>query len=456
MSDSVRLSRPEGLKGEIVISSDPIYFFLSCLCASFARGDSEFLNYSSSYQCNLFIEWFEAIELDFQIEPHSLILTGKSQEWQPKFKETIFELSHYHLANLLWAELLLFSGWSVLTFEGEPSQLQAFAELTKKYLHAEGNIKGQNLHLTRSEVPELNHEYRFTQAEPLLRNILTLRHFLAHESIRTQEPYALQDSLSSLLDFFGVDTQIDRQGTQELSELEKRLARLRGIKIEKKALFSMASKSQIKSKQIRLPGDPTVAAALATLGVLTPKTAFVIKNVSVNPSRSGFFTALKRFGYQVEILRRKERQGDAVGDIDVKFSRNRQSRKLGAETMQASELQYPLLSVGACYAEGESILRDISLETKSQITELHQLVSQLKITGAEVGEFDEGLVIRGREECDSGDYDGNVNPRIALALYILCQTTHGQSNFKGIAEINTYYSEVPKLIEKLQVSKDRS
>lgn len=454
MSDSIQLTRPKGLVGQVTLPPDPEYFFLSCLLASLCRDASDLIHFQESHQVNLFRSWFEEVGVEFQEETETIILQGKNFEWRPSFRDTNFNVSQHLLCNILWLEFLLQSQWAQVNFVGDALLLDELDSYLADQPHFDAQFQGEELVILRTQEPKLKAEVIFKKPQPIERNLIILRSLLNSHACTIQEPYALHDSLIPLLSTFGAPANIDRQGTQELSELEKRLARLRGIKTEKRSICSLDETSSLQAKQIRLPADPTMAAALSILGALTPRSDFTLKNVSVNSSRSGVFTAMKRFGYHIESLRRKERQGDAIADIQVKFSRDRLARKLSSETMQAAQSQYPLVCIAACYAEGESIIRDLFLQTPYQQRELHQLAQNLKHTGAEIGEFDEGIVIRGREECDSGDYDGMGYHKITLALYILCLTTHGKSNFYGMEQLEELYPEVVEAIQTLQLQED--
>lgn len=463
MPESILLSRPKSLKGELTLPPDSEYFFMTFLMASLSRGDSELLHYQESPQVLVYQSWFQQLEVPFHQETESLVIQGKNEHWRPQFKPLAFEVSDQLNCNLLWVEFLTQSEWNLIQFKssdliGSDNHLKELYQALSADLilntQFDLDLTDSLLSITPVKLAKLKSEYLFKDAQTNRRNLILLRHFLQSKPCSIQEPYALNDSMIPLMRFFGVEVDIDRQGTQELSELEKRLARLRGIKTEKRAISSYSGQQKLSAAQVRLPACPNIAAALSVLGSLTPRTEFILKNISVNPSRSGVFTCLRRLGYQVEILRRKERQGDAIGDLSVKFSRDRVARKLSSETMQSAYNHYALIATSACYAEGESILRDLFLKLPFHQKELHVLASNLKQTGAEIGEFDEGIVIRGREECDSGAYDGKDFTRVNLALYILCLTTHGQSEFFGLKMIEDYYPSLIEAIQTLQVNQE--
>ncbi len=448
----LELSRPGPLNGELILPPDEEYFYYCLFMASLSTGSTELLHFQPTPQIDLLVEWFHTLKIITLIEPETLVIIGQGAQFRPDYQDVSFELSRHTRVNVLFVEFLRSSDWPLVQFKGTSLHL---GQLSDELSNLQGYIldsKEGTLDIQFEQPKELKSEYKFKQSSSIARDIIFLRCLLDEHSCLVQEPFAINDSFIQVMNFFGIKTNIDRQGNQELSELEKRLSRLRGIKSEKKSICSIGGFKQINAKQIRLPADPDIASALTVLGCLIPKSYFILKNVSVNPSRSGIFTSLKRLGFKVDSLRRKERQGDAIADIEVQFTRNRLARKIGGESMLSSTRQYPILAIAACYADGESILRDIPLVHENEIMRLHHLATNLKHTGAEIGEFDEGIVIRGREECDSNTYQAQGDEILALALYVLSRTTHGKSHFMSIDLIEKYFPSFIPYIELLEVT----
>jgi len=79
---------------------------------------------------------------------------------------------------------------------------------------------------------------------------------------------------------------------------------------------------------------------------------------------------------------------------------------------------------------------------------LERLAENLKQTGADVGVYDEGLVLRGREECDAGEFDCHGDPVLALALIVLARHTSGVSSVVGTECVDAFFPGITDILLK--------
>ena len=105
------------------------------------------------------------------------------------------------------------------------------------------------------------------------------------------------------------------------------------------------------------------------------------------------------------------------------------------------------MAVAACFAEGETILR-IPKELRKEMRPINEsLAENLRKTGAEVGVYDDGLVIRGLETIVNGsDFDGGDVPQNGLALSVL---SIALGNDEPVANSELVESTYPGVLQKL-------
>ena len=139
-----------------------------------------------------------------------------------------------------------------------------------------------------------------------------------------------------MLLYFGVPMTLDKDTGEVMDELARRMAKAKGIKVESKVVTHLQEAKVLTSHDYFVPGDTTEAAAFATLGVIGPlpkDNRILLKNVGINTGRSGFFSALKRMGADVEFTSRRERYGSAFGNIEAKRGKRLQGRRLSPEIL---------------------------------------------------------------------------------------------------------------------------
>ena len=275
---------------------------------------------------------------------------------------------------------------------------------------------------------------------------ILLQALLHERTITFEEKATIRDHFSGMLAFFGAPLTVETTGNEELDELARRMARLQGQKMERKVLTSLAPCKMLTGKELFIPGDPTEAAALALLASFLPDSDIVIRSVGLNPSRSGVFNALKRMGANLEIFQKRERYGDQFGSLRVQSCKRPMGRKFAGELLMTCIEEVPLLAVAASLADGETILRLPEHIALKEHDLLNVLAQNLKRAGVEVGVYEEGLVVRGREEVDANQFDSQEIPSVGLALAVLARAAHGQSAITGIDCVPPIF---PDILSKL-------
>lgn len=285
--------------------------------------------------------------------------------------------------------------------------------------------------------------------ESFARMRLLLQALMHERTLVLEERVTVRDQLSGLLGYFAAPITVELSGVEEMDELSRRMARLQGQKLERKTVTRLSPCKAISGKDLFIPGDPTEAAAMALLASVIPDSEIVIRNVCLNPSRSGVFNALKRMGANFDVAQKKERYGDQFGSLRVQSCKRMVGRKLAGEVLITCIEEVPLLAVAASMAEGETILRLPDPFAEQLRPLLDALALNIRLAGVEVGVYEEGLVVRGREEIDANQFDAGEYAILGLALAVLAKSAHGQSDIMGLAQVE---SEFPGLLQKWGVT----
>lgn len=281
-----------------------------------------------------------------------------------------------------------------------------------------------------------------------LRNRMLLGSLVNDCAWRCEEKVQIRDQFSRMMAYFGVPVVLEATGLEEMDELARRMARAQGLKVERKFITSLQTVKVLTAREYFVPGDPTVAASYALDATLAGAAGdtIQIRNVALNAGRSGFFAALKRLGANLDITSRRERYGDLFGNLSVAPAKKLTGRRLAPDVLATCMEEIPFLAVAACFADGETILRVPSHLAAPCHDQLEKLAENLKKTGAEVGLYDEGLVLRGRDECDASAFDCHQDPILGLALLVLARHTSGISTLEGIECIDVNF---PGITERL-------
>lgn len=184
------------------------------------------------------------------------------------------------------------------------------------------------------------------------------------------------------LNAFGITEIIENQKSRDHTEnmLEQNTQSIQ-IKKGKKKIIRVFGKKYLKPIKVKVPGDPSSAAFFTALTILSKNSNIKIKNVGLNPTRTGFYELLKKHGAKIKFLNIKKNNNEIYGDILVKSSKIKPI-KAGSKYYVKSTDEYPILFVIAALSNGVSMfsgIGDLANKESNRVKEMQNLLKQLGI-----------------------------------------------------------------------------
>jgi 3-phosphoshikimate 1-carboxyvinyltransferase len=178
-------------------------------------------------------------------------------------------------------------------------------------------------------------EYRLPVPSAQVKSAILLAGLLAFGRTSVMEAEKTRDHTEKMLAYFGASISVEagKAGTRIAVEGRKRL----------------------KGRPVTVPGDPSSAAFLAAGAILCPGSDIMIRDVLINPTRTGFYETLAEMGASIAFENRRELNGEPVADIHVKSGRLR-GVNVPASRAPAMIDEYPILAVLAAFAEGTTVM----------------------------------------------------------------------------------------------------
>lgn len=182
--------------------------------------------------------------------------------------------------------------------------------------------------------------------------------------------------------------------------------------------------SKMESKTIEIPGDISSAAFFIAAALIVPHSDVTIKNVGLNPTRTGILEIIKRMGGVVEILDKRLVCGEPVGDLRVKYCELKGTVIEGDMIPKLID-EIPIIAVMATQAEGTTIVRNAQDLRYKESDRISAITSILKKLGADIEETSDGFIVNGKTKLTGGvEIDSLEDHRLAMSAYIagyLCQ-----------------------------------
>ena len=191
-----------------------------------------------------------------------------------------------------------------------------------------------------------------------------------------------------------------------------------GADISVKDMTTTIKKSELAPIQIEVPGDISSAAFFIVSALIVPDSKILIKNVGLNPTRTGIIDIVEKMGGQIKILDEHEVCGETVGDIEVCYS-ELMGCEISGEIIPRLIDETPVIAVLATQAKGKTVIKDAQDLRNKESDRISAVVKELKKLGADIEETPDGMIINGKTEL-SGDAEVETynDHRLAMSLYV--------------------------------------
>ena len=180
--------------------------------------------------------------------------------------------------------------------------------------------------------------------------------------------------------------------------------------------------------------------------MLNENSSLKIKNVGLNPTRTGFYDIIKQQGAKIRLLNIKKKNNEISGDIFVKSSILR-SIKVSSKFYSRTTDEYLILFVIAALTKGISVfsgISDLSNKESSRAYEMKKILNQIGVKC--ILKKDE-MKIFGKGMIDASDKKINVgnlgDHRVAMCAFIIAILTKAKTNIKNF---ETVYTSSPSFL----------
>jgi 3-phosphoshikimate 1-carboxyvinyltransferase len=171
--------------------------------------------------------------------------------------------------------------------------------------------------------------------------------------------------------------------------------------------------ARLEPGEIAVPADFSSAAFFIVAALLVPESEVTLAGVGLNPTRIGLLSILERMGAEIEVEPEDERGGEPSGRIHIRSSQLRGTDVGGADVPLAID-ELPLVALAACFAEGETTIRDAAELRRKESDRIDTVSGALRALGADVETSEDGMQIQGGGGLRGGAIDSHGDHRIAM------------------------------------------
>jgi 3-phosphoshikimate 1-carboxyvinyltransferase len=219
------------------------------------------------------------------------------------------------------------------------------------------------------------------------------------------EPIMTRDHTEKMLKGFGARL-----------EVETDVDGVRTIRLE--------GQGQLSGQVIDVPGDPSSTAFPLVAALLVPGSDIVIRNVLMNPTRTGLILTLQEMGADIEVMSARLAGGEDVADLRVRHS-ELSGVAVPPERAPSMIDEYPALAIAASFAKGETVMKGLDELRVKESDRLAAVARGLELNGVDCTEGEDWLTVRGRPDGKGlGNAAGeavatHLDHRIAMSFLIM-------------------------------------
>jgi len=301
------------------------------------------------------------------------------------------------------------------------ARIQAPLEALGAQLHLSD---GGTAPLTVQGGPLQGCDYNSPVASAQVKSAFLLAALQAEGASRFREPWLSRDHSERLLARMGAVLQCDDDGALRLE-----------------------GPQSLRCVDLDVPGDLSSAAFLIAAGVLVEGGNVLVKNLGVNPTRTGFLDVLERMGGRFALYHPREAGGEPLADLLAQHS-GLEAVEVGPEEVPRLLDEIPILAVLAARAQGVSRFRGLGELRVKESDRLARTAALLAAFGAKASVEGDDLRVEGGARLRGTEVDAGGDHRLAMAASVLALLSRGESRVTGTACVATSFPEFPGLMRR--------
>lgn len=421
-----RVSKIKNLKGEIVVPADKSISHRAVMLSSLAEGKSIISNFSQGADCRSTVNLFKdlGVNIDF-LNDKTLSIKGGSLKAPKNFLNSGNSGTTMRLVSGILAaqdfDSTLIGDVSLskrpMKRIIEPLKLMG-ADITSQDGKAPLYIKGKKLR---------GIEYNSLLASAQVKSCILLAGLNKNTEGKTiyTEPYLSRNHTELMLSYLEADIQTNGSTV-------------------------IITPSELASKDIEIVGDISSAAFFIVAGLIVEGSDFVIRNVGINPTRTGILDIVSRMGGNLEIINQREISGELCADLRVRYSENLKACNIFGEDIPRLIDELPVIALLASQAEGETVIKDAGDLRNKEADRISCLTCELKKIGVNIEELSDGFVIQGKTRLNgNAELEVYQDHRLAMSFYIAGLICEKEIAINGFEWINISFPKFELLMNAL-------
>lgn len=249
----------------------------------------------------------------------------------------------------------------------------------------------------------------------------------------------------------GKTTIVETEATRDHTE---RMLRSFGAEISTEASggrtrITLSGEAELTGRDISVPGDPSSASFLIAAALIVPGSQITIRDVLVNPTRTGFFKTIEEMGASIRYENERDESGEPVADIQVSAGPLAGVR-VPPERAPSMIDEYPILAVLAAFSRGETRMEGLGELRVKESDRLASTAAGLAACGVDHRIDGDALIVTGTGSVPGGaTITTHMDHRIAMAFLVMGLGAEAPVSIDDASMIATSFTGFAELMREL-------
>ena len=415
----MNIQRSNGLKGEVKIPGDKSISHRAVMLGALAKGTTKITDFLQGADCLSTMECFRRMGIQIQNTSGEVLVHGQGLHGLAAPSDLLNVGNSGTTIRLLSGILAPQSFSATLTGDASIQKrpmkrvMEPLSQMGAKIESLSGNGCAP---LRISGTPLKGIHYKTPVASAQVKSCILFAGMYADGATTVTEPVLSRDHSERMLEHFGA--RLTREGTAVTIQPEPQLA----------------------AREIPVPGDISSAAYFIAAAALVPHSEILIRNVGINPTRSGMLEVCRAMDADIQYLNERDDSGEPTADLLVRSSSLKGTVIEGA-IIPALIDELPVLAVMAAFAKGETIIRNAEELKVKESDRIAVMVENLSAMGADITGTPDGMIIRGGPALHGAEIHTYKDHRIAMSFAVAALAAEGTTHIEDADCVNISYPD---------------
>ena len=414
------------LSGEVTIPADKSISHRAIIFSALAKGKSIIKNFSNGQDPHSTLNIFKQLGVQFEEEGTTVVVKSSGLL---QFSNSPLDCGNSGTTMRLMAGVLAGQKFNSTLIGDDSLSKRPMKRVIAPLEQMGGDIQSNNfkapLIISGKELKAINYNSPIASAQ--VKSCILLAGLNANGITTVTEPYTSRNHTEIMLKAMGANLSVEKTT----------------VSIEK---------SELEPIDIEIPGDISSAAYFICAGLIVPNSEIILKNVGLNPTRTGIIDIFKQAEIDFKILNERRVSNELMGDIEVNYTKNIKPFEIKGDIIPRLIDEVPILAILASQANGKSIVKDAKDLRNKESDRISTIVEAFKKLDINIVENEDGFIIEGKKAINKDVFlKTHLDHRLAMSYYVLSLINKGKTEIEDMSCINTSF---PEFLDMMGILKD--